>query len=195
MAKIEIIDDKYIYLGSYPQNGTEPEPIRWQIINKENNIYTVMTEKILINFMYDRYYSEYKNSAVRKYINHEFVPSAFTYEELNLIIPTDLGCDVVDKVYVPTVEELSCLTKEERIRKVTPYAHSNNASSYPVTYKSERHLLGNGWYWTRTPYKPPYNPTCDREVWYVEYNGSFNARVTTGHDIGIVMFMRIKIDE
>ena len=26
----------------------------------------------------------------------------------------------------------------------------------------------NGWYWTRTPWKPPYNPTCDREVMYVE---------------------------
>jgi hypothetical protein len=153
-----------------------------------------MTEKILINFMYDRYYSEYKGSAVRKYIRNEFIPNAFTYEELELILSTNLG-DVVDKVYVPLVEELKHLTKEERIRKVTPYAQSNHASSYPVTFKSERHLLGNGWYWTRTPYKPPYNPKCDREVWYVEYNGSFNARVTTGNDIGIVMLMRIKIDE
>ena len=138
---------------------------------------------------------------IQEMIDADFSGVVFTsnpnglLNEIVVVVGNGLGDGVVDKVYVPTVEELSVLTKEERIRKVTPYASSNNASSYPVTYKSERHLLGNGWYWTRTPYKPPYNPTCDREVWYVEYNGSFNARVTTGHDIGIVMFMRIKIDE
>ena len=194
MKKIEIIDNKYILLGSYPQNGTENEPIKWQIIKKEHNVVTLITEKILINFMYDRLFSEYKGSAVRKYIYEEFIPKAFTEEELKMILPTQLE-EVVDKVYVPTVEELKVLTKEERIRKVTPYAQSNHASSYPVTFKSEKHLLGNGWYWTRTPYKPPYNPRCDREVWYVEYNGSFNARVTVGHDIGIVLMMRMEIEE
>ena len=68
MEKIEIIDDKYVYFGSYPQNGTIPEPIKWCIIKKEDNIITLITEKILTNFMYDRYYSDYKESAIRKYI-------------------------------------------------------------------------------------------------------------------------------
>ena len=36
-----------------------------------------MADKILTNFMYDRYYSEYKTSAIRK-----FIPIAFTKEEL-----------------------------------------------------------------------------------------------------------------
>ena len=84
MRNIEIIDDKYVFFGNYPQNGTEKEPIKWIIIKRENNILTLITEKILTNFMYDRYYSYYKDSAVRKYIHEEFIPIAFTKEELGI---------------------------------------------------------------------------------------------------------------
>ena len=192
--KIEIINNEYIMFGSYPQNGTEKEPIKWKIIKKEDNIVTLMSSKILTNFMYDRYYSEYKSSAIRKYIHEEFIPIAFTKDELDIILPTELE-GVIDKVYIPSLEDLKDLSKEERIRKVTPYAYSNKASSYPSFSKKEKYLEGNGWYWTRTPYKPPYHPRNETQVWYVEYNGSISFRVTVGHDIGIVPIIRLKIDE
>lgn len=192
--KIEIINNEYIMFGSYPQNGTEKEPIKWKIIKIEDNIVTLMSSKILTNFMYDRYYSEYKSSAIRKYIHEEFIPIAFTKDELDIILPTELE-GVIDKVYIPSLEDLKDLSKEERIRKVTPYAFSNKASSYPAFSKKEKYLEGNGWYWTRTPYKPPYHPRNETQVWYVEYNGSISFRVTVGHDIGIVPIIRLKIDE
>jgi len=192
--KIEIINNEYIIFGSYPQNGTEKEPIKWKIIKKEDNIVTLMSSKILTNFMYDRYYSEYKSSAIRKYIHEEFIPIAFTKDELDIILPTELE-GVIDKVYIPSLEDLKDLSKEERIRKVTPCAYSNKASSYPSFSKKEKYLEGNGWYWTRTPYKPPYHPRNETQVWYVEYNGSISFRVTVGHDIGIVPIIRLKIDE
>lgn len=195
MKKIEIINNEYIMFGSYPQNGSEKEPIKWIIIKKEDNVVTLMPYKILTNFMYDRYYSDYKTSAIRKYIHEEFIPIAFTKEELDLILPTKLEEDVVDKVFLPSVDDIKDLSREERIKKVTPYAYSNKASSYPAFTKKEKYLEGNGWYWTRTPYKPPYNPRNDRQIWYVEYNGSINFRVTAGHDIGIVPIIRLKIDE
>ncbi len=194
MKKIEIVNNEYLMFGSYPQNGTEKEPIRWIVIKREDNILTLMADKILTNFMYDRYYSDYKDSAIRKYIHEEFIQMAFSQEEIDMILPTQLE-DVIDKVFIPSVEDLKHFSKEERIRKVTPYAYSNKASSYPAFTKKEKHLEGNGWYWTRTPYKPPYNPRNDRQVWYVEYNGGFNFRVTVGHDIGIVPLIRLKIDE
>lgn len=194
MKKIEIINNEFIMFGSYPQNGTEKEPIKWLIIKKENNIITLITERILTNFMYDRYYSDYSTSAVRKYIHEEFIPIAFTSEELEIILPTELE-GVTDKVFLPSVDDLKPLPRDERIKKVTPFAIANKASSYPIYSKKEKHLEGNGWYWTRTPYKPPYNPRNDRQVWYVEYNGALNFRVTVGHDIGIVPIIRLKIDE
>ena len=43
-----------------------------------------MADKILTNFMYDRYYSEYKSCAIRKYIYKEFIPIAFK-EEMDMI--------------------------------------------------------------------------------------------------------------
>ena len=194
MSKLSLINDEYLLFGSFPQNGTENEPIRWIVIKREQNILTLMADKILTNFMYDRYFSDYKDSAIRKYISEEFVPKAFTKEEMDMILPTQLE-EFVDKVYIPSVEEIRDLGRDKRIKKVTPYALSNKASSYPIYSKKEKHLEGNGWYWTRTPYKPPYNPRNDRQVWYVEYNGSLNFRTTVGHDIGIVPIIRIKIDE
>lgn len=194
MKHIEIIENKYILFGLFPQNRTEKESIKWIIIKKEDNIVTLMPTKILTNFMYDRYYSDYNSSAVRKFIHEEFIPVAFTQEELDMILPTQLE-DVVDKVFIPSIEELKPLSREERIRKITPYAYANKASGYPAYSKKEKYLEGNGWYWTRTPYKPPYNPRNDRQVWYVEYNGGLNFRVIVGHDIGIVPLIRLKIDE
>ena len=194
MSKLSLINDEYLLFGSFPQNGTENEQIRWIVIKREQNILTLMADKILTNFMYDRYFSDYKDSAIRKYISEEFVPKAFTKEEMDMILPTQLE-GVVDKVYIPSVEEIRDLGRDKRIKKVTPYALSNKASSYPIYSKKEKHLEGNGWYWTRTPYKPPYNPRNDRQVWYVEYNGALNFRTTVGHDIGIVPIIRIKIGE
>ena len=62
MSEIKLIDDKYILFGAFPQNGTVKEPIRWNVLKKEDNIVTLITDKILINFMYDRLFSEYKNT-------------------------------------------------------------------------------------------------------------------------------------
>ena len=67
--------------------------------------------------MYDRYYSDYKESAIRKHISSEFIPKAFSEEELSLILPTELECGVTDKVYIPSLDELKNLTKEERIKR------------------------------------------------------------------------------
>ena len=54
MSDIKLIDDKYVYLGSYPQNGTVKEPIKWNVLKKEDNIVTLITEKILILFVSKR---------------------------------------------------------------------------------------------------------------------------------------------
>ena len=194
MVKIEMEKETYVYFGAYPQDGTEKQPIKWRILKREGNILTLIADRILTNFMYDRYFSDYNDSALRKYIHDEFIPVAFTGEELQAILPTQLE-GVVDKVFIPSVDEIRHLSREDRIRKVTPFAYANKASTYPIFSKKEKHLEGNGWYWTRTPYKPPYNPRNNRQIWYVEYNGALNFRVTVGHDIGIVPIIRIAIDE
>ena len=51
MKKIEIVNNEYLMFGSYPQDGTEKEPIRWIVIRREDNILTLMPDKILTNFM------------------------------------------------------------------------------------------------------------------------------------------------
>lgn len=192
MEKIRIIEEKFIEFGSYPQNGTEKEPIKWRILKNENNILTVISDVILFNDDFDINYSEYAKSKIRKIILEEFIPFAFTEEEQKLILETQLE-DVKDKVFLPSLDEMKEISREERIRKVTPYAISKKASSYPAYTKKELPLKGNGWYWTRTPYKPPYDPHRYNHVWYISYSGSLEERNVWGYDIGVVLMMRVKL--
>ena len=110
MNKIEIINNEYVMFGCYPQNGYEKEPIKWVVIKKEDNVVTLMPDKILTNFMYDRYFSEYKSSAIRKFIHEQFIPIAFSEEELEMILPTKLEDDVIDKVFLPSVDDIKDLS-------------------------------------------------------------------------------------
>lgn len=195
MDGIKIIDEKYIYLGSYPQNGTEKEPIKWRIIKNEDGVLTVITDKIMLNMDYDTWYSNYKNSTVRKYINNNFIPFAFTQEEQSYILDTELE-EVTDKVFIPSRADIKGVCRDELVKKVTPYARSKKASAYPddETYEFvSGSLLHNGWYWLRTPYTPPYDPTRSNEVYYIDYTGYISARVVyNGEDIGVVLMMRVK---
>ena len=88
---------------------------------------------------------------------------------------------------------MKIIERSERIRKVTPYAISTKASHYPAYTKKELPLKDNGWYWTRTPYKPPYDPNRYNHVWYISYNGSIEERNVWGYDIGVVLMMRVKL--
>lgn len=193
MKKIEILEGNYIYLGEYPQNGTVPEPIKWRVLKNENGVLTVIADAILCNGDFDIKYSEYKPSRVREFLLKEFFPTAFTQEEQSLILETELGDGINDKIYIPAVDDIKDLTREQRIRKITPYSYSKKASGYPVFYKSDKIYQNNGWYWTRTPYKPPYDPKRPNHVWYVIYNGGIEERAVWGDDIGIVPMMRVKV--
>ena len=186
---IKFIDDKYVYFGSFIQNSGEKEPIKWKIVNKEDNILTLIADVILYNMDFDIRHSDYSKSQIRKYLNNEFLNLAFCKEEQELIIETKLEDDVIDKVYLPSKEELVNKIRTELFKKTTLYAINNKASS--CNEKCE--YQGNGWYWTRTPYKPPYDPNRSNHVWYVTYRGELNSRPVWGYDIGVVPMIRVKI--
>lgn len=50
------------------------------------------------------------------------------------------------KSFNPSADDLKASSRDERIRKVTPYAFSNKASSYHSFSKKEKYLEGNGRY-------------------------------------------------
>lgn len=188
----KIIDGKYFHIGSYPQNGTEREPIKWRILKQAEDVLTLIADVILFNDDFDINYSDYANSKIRRLLTEEFFPFAFTAEEQAMILETELE-NVTDKIFLPSVDELKELSREERIRKVTPYAVSTKASSYPAYTKKQLPLKGNGWYWTRTPYKPPYDPQRSNHVYYISYCGSLEERNVWGYDIGVVPMIRVRI--
>ena len=187
---LEIIDNKYVLIGRYPQSGTQSEPIKWRILKNEDGVLTLITDVILFNEDFDYKYSDYERSKLRKVILEKFIPIAFTEEELQIILETSFD-GLSDKVFIPSLDEMKEIPREERIRKITAYAQSTGASGYPVYSRSDIPLKDNGWYWTRTPYKPPYDPTRAHHAWYISYSGSLEERAVWGHDIGVVLMMRV----
>ena len=73
MKKIEIIDDKYLFFGSYPQNGKEKEltdsTYTLYLKSKELNV-----RKQAFNLMYDKY-SDFINTLTEAYIGNVKVKS------------------------------------------------------------------------------------------------------------------------
>ena len=181
MANVEIIDEKYIYLGLYPQNGLSKEPIKWKIVNQKDDVLTVISDLVLFNMEYDTDYCNYESSSVRKYIINEFINDVFTKEELSMILDTKLE-EVIDKVFVPALSELK---QNDLIRMVTP-----NAILTGVSYDEDNN---GGWYWTRTQYTPSYREPDKREVCMVSYDGKLDVSAVWATDVGVVLMMRVRL--
>lgn len=187
---MKIVKDKYVLFGSFPQKGEEREPIKWRILKREGDVLTLISDVILTAMRYDNEYAFYHRSEIRRYINEEFIPFAFTEEEQAIILPTVLpDAEVCDKVYLPTYDDAIAIPRDERRRKTTAYAVAHEASSY----KDRTRLNKCGWWWTRTDFMPPYGTGSHRHVHYVEYNGSVGETAVWSYDIGFVPMMRIKV--
>ena len=63
-------------------------PIKWRVISSSDGYYTLMSEYILANRPFG--YSYWDESEIRKWLNDEFLSSAFTEEEQNDILLNDI---------------------------------------------------------------------------------------------------------
>lgn len=102
--RIEYMTEReYVYYGWYFQNDTNGDgkadrndktsPIRWQIIEEEGEVLTLLSDKVL-DYMYLG--SNWKNGSLRTWLNGEFYTNAFTDEERGAILQTHLTDVSVD---------------------------------------------------------------------------------------------------
>ena len=218
-------DGKYIYFGRYPQdkatqsydgevcacsnnyckNGEEVyfkiQPIKWRILEESDGVALLLCENIIDMQNFGDGDNNYANSFIRYWLNEDFLLKAFTKEEGQLILTTNVDNSVLstgfdvnqytcedtqDKVFLLSYKEafeLYGLQNIDRKKESTQYAFFMSGSD-----------TDNEW-WLRSP--DDKSDFCARIVNEEGRASIQNVHIYEGVDYypytGIVPALRIKL--
>lgn len=130
----------HITFGSYPQNGVEPEPVEWRVLEVRDGKALMISEYLLDARKYDSQSNEWENSELRAWLNNEFLNKAFSPEEREKLNGIE-----GDKVSLLTKSESRKYfsANNDRMGITTSYARKNGAN-----YSGGDN---SGWWWLRSP--------------------------------------------
>ncbi|MCR5662327.1 MAG: DUF6273 domain-containing protein [bacterium] len=157
---------KYIKFGNYPQNqGDKPEPIEWIVLGKDDEAQLLVSRYGLDCKPFNSEFEDvaWNDCELRKWLNNDFLNTAFSFSEKNKIIETKLDIAIrgnnqnqsgdngnfqkqsEDKIFCLSMIEAEKLfeSDEKRACEPTDYAVSHNAYKDPDT--------GFCLYWLRSP--------------------------------------------
>lgn len=151
---------EYVMFGRYHQdedgNPDSTTPISWLVLEQDpkSRLSLLLSRFALDHKPMTKHLKPvfWKNSYLRKWLNHDFMEAAFTPEERNLIITTDLenqgnGQNTQDQIFILSRDELC-----RRLR--TPESRSCPPSQYVMAEVADTgtYILSGGCcYWLRTP--------------------------------------------
>lgn len=134
------------FFGAYEQdnnNSNGKEPIEWKVLAKEDTRILVISTDALDSQPYDTTKKDitWENCTLRKWLNNDFVKSAFSDAELNAIpvttvhpdsnteYHTDQGYSTQDKVFLLSAQEANLYfsSNNDRMCKATPFASAQGA--------------------------------------------------------------------
>ncbi len=131
----------YVKIGCYPQSidGTV-QPIEWQVLSIEEKKILVISKYGLASMDFDLSSNDWKNSAIRHWLNNGFYNKVFTEQEKKYINSFN-----GDNVFLLSKEEAEkyFANNDARKCKVTYFAKANGA------YVADS---GNSPWWLRSPY-------------------------------------------
>lgn len=158
--KVELTNT--ITFGQWPQNGAEPEPLEWIILDDTGEEMLLLCKYSIATqgFIFD-YYSEsheyrkclWEYSDLRRWLHEEFYPAAFDEEEKKRIPTTEIKTMENDTVPLDTFENKVFLLSKEQVDKylVTPELRKGirtiNASNDPKVLASDRKKYENIPWW------------------------------------------------
>ena len=160
-AQAEGAEFQTVYFGSYEQDGdTEngAEPIEWLVLQADGDWVTLISRYVLDASVYDTEDSYvYGDGELRRWLNEDFLPAAFTPDEAGRLRSVAHECEVFfsggdsselfqseDRVNALTREEAETLLPENTLRQAqpTPYAVSRG-----VWVQDRGTWQGNCLYW------------------------------------------------
>ncbi|MBO5224224.1 MAG: toll/interleukin-1 receptor domain-containing protein [Clostridia bacterium] len=153
------VGDTYKFGKYYQSNDTEKEPIEWQVLATEGNRALLISKYALDCKPYNKERKEvtWETCSIRKWLNNDFISTAFTTTEKEKIptvavsadknpsYSTNPGNSTLDKVFLLSILEANkyLSSNTERQCKPTSYAKKNGA------YVNKDN--GNSSWWLRSP--------------------------------------------
>lgn len=153
-----------VFFGTYDQDNDTSngkEDIEWQVLAKENNKILIISKYALNCVQYNSEYREvtWETCTLRKWLNENFINSAFSLDEQKLIqetivladknleYSTNSGNTTKDKIYLLSIDEVNRYfsSDDERICIPTDHAVSQGAYDYAADGKDAC------WWWLRSP--------------------------------------------
>ncbi len=164
----------YIKIGRYIQDGNIPEDIEWRILAKEGSRLLLISRYGLDrqSFHHVRENVTWETSAIRTWMNTDFIKSAFNMSEYNMIAnsrikatknpnyKTNAGSDTWDRVFLLSMEEVEKYFSSTKDMECKPTAYAKKQGA--------RTFLENCWWWLRTPGDRPGNITFVRAYGGIE---------------------------
>lgn len=154
-----------IKFGNYYQsNSTEKEEIEWKVLEVKDGKALIISDKALDSVKYNEEYTDvtWETCTLRKWMNNDFLNTAFNAGEQTIIAETKVtadanpkystnpGNETTDKVFLLSINEVNkyFTSDDDRMCVPTAYAISNGA------YTSSDYSKGGEatcWWWLRSP--------------------------------------------
>lgn len=153
-------DFREVEFGRYYQraNSHELSPIEWFVLDETDKALLLITKSCIDEVPYNeqRINITWENSTLRKWLNEEFLNTAFNRAEQSAIIPGN------EKIFVLSREEVTKYMPDDESRKCRPTEYSR----YRGTYVNESGLCA---WWTRSL-------ANNRQALYLSSYGTFGTR-------------------
>lgn len=147
-----------IRFGTYSQNSPQKDSISWRVLRVDGEKALLLAVNLLSSRPWDATGQNltWDNSSIRQWLNGEFLNEAFSSDERNAILLSDLdnsdqhgygtpaGKNTTDKVFLLSVNEYETLVKN------TPYATAS-PTSVAVNEGAYANGEGNSAWWLRSP--------------------------------------------
>ncbi len=131
-----------IEFGRYPQDD---QPVKWRILNIEEDVMLLISEECLIVSGYcdgnkaygNQWYTMWGNSLAREVCCGQFFYQAFNTEEKNIIVPKQIdeikiGPQCKDEVFLLSEEEAELFMSDPQIRKAKPIVSATIQEQAPI---------------------------------------------------------------
>lgn len=184
-----------VLFGGYPQKTKSAEPIKWTVLESDGDKVLLLSDSCIDSLPFSKSYGNaaWDKSDIRSWLNGEFLKSAFSDDERNAILSTDLdngddlkygtpaGKNTQDKIFLLSGSDVKKYFSSDGARAAKP-------TEYAISHGAYTNGRGNCAWWLRSPGMTRTSPA------YIASSGEIGNRAHEADEtiIGVRPALRVK---